>query len=636
MTVPFNNMHYGVPVVPIAQVVGDLNGDQLMDCVVVDEEGDAIVVYRTAGEGTFDPPEIIPAGDRPFDADLADIDNDGDLDVIVVNRVSETIQLFANDGDGDLSSIELLPVGQRPIACDVIDIDRDGYLDLIVIHLDGSDLWYLRGNGQGTFALETVVPTLWRPASLVVADFNGDTFQDVAYTAPDVARFAVHIADGPGSWGPHSTITRYPPSLLRATDINRDGLPDMAGRTGSSTLVFYMSNGDGSFTIEELDLSGNRIEAFVFADMNGDSFSDLVAARSRWPFASSMAILYGVDHGRFGNSIDWAIPYFPGQLTAADANGDHLIDLLLSRNDPFPISDPHIGFSVSLNTHGLSDASPPATAARLRFKGREDDGVADFVQVLDDDLLHLNAITVELWFKYEWSRGHLIRKHHSDDAPASYNVFLDGARIHWRIWPDIEIIAENDAVCWQEWTHVACVSNGNQSRIYLDGVLAATGAGSDIEYTDAPLIVGKNIGELYEHAFVGELSELRIWDHARTGSEIRETMLSQLNGTEPGLVAYWPFDEGTGQVLPDRANGIEAILGNATFPGVEWGDPTWILVDCIADLNADGLLDMDDLIDFQLAHVFGDETADLDGSGTIDLADVVAFVSAYLNGCLEP
>ncbi len=42
--------------------------------------------------------------------------------------------------------------------------------------------------------------------------------------------------------------------------------------------------------------------------------------------------------------------------------------------------------------------------------------------------------------------------------------------------------------------------------------------------------------------FDGEIDEVRIWNYARTQSEIQSTMNYTLNGNEPGLVAYWNFN----------------------------------------------------------------------------------------------
>ncbi|MBL7829196.1 MAG: T9SS type A sorting domain-containing protein [Saprospiraceae bacterium] len=43
----------------------------------------------------------------------------------------------------------------------------------------------------------------------------------------------------------------------------------------------------------------------------------------------------------------------------------------------------------------------------------------------------------------------------------------------------------------------------------------------------------------------GRVDELRIWDHAKSQTAIQNGMNCALRGTESGLVAYYPFDQGS-------------------------------------------------------------------------------------------
>jgi hypothetical protein len=49
----------------------------------------------------------------------------------------------------------------------------------------------------------------------------------------------------------------------------------------------------------------------------------------------------------------------------------------------------------------------------------------------------------------------------------------------------------------------------------------------------------------------GKLDELRVWSVFRTAQEIQANMKVMLRGNEPGLVAYYKFDEGMGTLLAD-------------------------------------------------------------------------------------
>jgi hypothetical protein len=52
------------------------------------------------------------------------------------------------------------------------------------------------------------------------------------------------------------------------------------------------------------------------------------------------------------------------------------------------------------------------------------------------------------------------------------------------------------------------------------------------------------------------MDDLRIWDHTRTAEQILDHMSQELSGIEPGLVAYYNFNEG----IPEGDNSGSAIL----------------------------------------------------------------------------
>ena len=66
---------------------------------------------------------------------------------------------------------------------------------------------------------------------------------------------------------------------------------------------------------------------------------------------------------------------------------------------------------------------------------------------------------------------------------------------------------------------------------------------------------GRSYGDSHDRSrmFDGELCEARIWSVARTQDELRATMYDVPDpANQPGLCAYWKFDEGTGTVIEDK------------------------------------------------------------------------------------
>jgi hypothetical protein len=67
--------------------------------------------------------------------------------------------------------------------------------------------------------------------------------------------------------------------------------------------------------------------------------------------------------------------------------------------------------------------------------------------------------------------------------------------------------------------------------------------------------------------FKGSIDELKVWDYARTGEEIRSSMHCQDDETAAGLVSYYRFDEGDdGMVVYDsgpRGNHGVIVVGES-------------------------------------------------------------------------
>jgi hypothetical protein len=78
----------------------------------------------------------------------------------------------------------------------------------------------------------------------------------------------------------------------------------------------------------------------------------------------------------------------------------------------------------------------------------------------------------------------------------------------------------------------------------------------------------------FPYFLTGQMDEVRIWDYARNATEIRSTMGVQLSGSEPGLAAYWNFNEAIdSQTVYDVTAAFnDGQLGSS--PGVDFDDPT--------------------------------------------------------------
>jgi gliding motility-associated-like protein len=118
------------------------------------------------------------------------------------------------------------------------------------------------------------------------------------------------------------------------------------------------------------------------------------------------------------------------------------------------------------------------------------------------------------------------------------------------------------------WYHVAATYDGNSIKLYVNGCLVADSAHTGTIVTnDFISAIGTRSGSPITDHFRGLIDEVRIWNVARTPSQIANNMNNLPNPTaEPNLLAYYKFD---GNYLN--------LQGNATFNGVPQGTPTFDL-----------------------------------------------------------
>ncbi|TNJ46008.1 FIVAR domain-containing protein [Tamlana fucoidanivorans] len=120
------------------------------------------------------------------------------------------------------------------------------------------------------------------------------------------------------------------------------------------------------------------------------------------------------------------------------------------------------------------------------------------------------------------------------------------------------------------WHHIAVVvpSDGaalTSVLLYVDGALETNTAASG----DAPINssstndfeIGRSAAQP-DRYWEGDITDVRVWNKARSESEIASSKDARLNGNEAGLIGYFKLDEGTGtSVIDSSTNGNTGTLG---------------------------------------------------------------------------
>lgn len=116
-----------------------------------------------------------------------------------------------------------------------------------------------------------------------------------------------------------------------------------------------------------------------------------------------------------------------------------------------------------------------------------------------------------------------------------------------------------------QWYHVAIVYNGNELVIYRDG---ARIAGKQVPAPKGGMIInGLQMVSSSSQYFRANcaMSQVRLWNYARSEAEIQNNMFFEVNPKNPNLIGLWPLDEGEGKTFRDATGQGRDMTAGATL-----------------------------------------------------------------------
>ncbi|WP_191968010.1 DUF1735 and LamG domain-containing protein [Rhizosphaericola mali] len=124
-------------------------------------------------------------------------------------------------------------------------------------------------------------------------------------------------------------------------------------------------------------------------------------------------------------------------------------------------------------------------------------------------------------------------------------------------------ISNSTSLNTNQWYHIAAVVSNRVATLYVDGVQVAQGtafAASTYSFIGRQFFIGKSYDTRY---FDGSISECRLWKEARTADQLK-TYEYRIDPLTPNLLAYWKFNEGTGNIAKDyTGHGFDATANSS-------------------------------------------------------------------------
>ncbi|WP_438031091.1 LamG-like jellyroll fold domain-containing protein [Sorangium sp. So ce233] len=204
------------------------------------------------------------------------------------------------------------------------------------------------------------------------------------------------------------------------------------------------------------------------------------------------------------------------------------------------------------------------------------DGVDDYIEVPPLGQKFAGGVTAEAWVYLDkpaeasslrgivgqdFSAGLVQFALHVEGADHQLRAgFYDGTTWH--------AILDDEGLPLDRWVHVAATYDGHRLAVYRDGVLIKRSDDMNRPLPDKDA-AGWRIGRRHDlgdaaNLWKGRIADVRLWSRARTQAEIAEGMAKRLTGGEPGLVGYWPLDQGTANDL-SRAKRHGTLAGQLAW-----------------------------------------------------------------------
>lgn len=230
------------------------------------------------------------------------------------------------------------------------------------------------------------------------------------------------------------------------------------------------------------------------------------------------------------------------------------------------------------------------------------DGTDDYVDAGTNTAIEpTTALSIASWVKRTGSLEDFSAIFSSRKDSSNQGGYLftgtSSNKIRFYIWKGSWAYAESDsAINLDQWYHVQGVWDGSTVKLYINGLLQqTTGSAASITY---PTTATNNhyVGWYNDTAsknWVGFLDDVKIYNYARTPSQILADYAARSNGASRGatlssssslsslsngLVGYWKMDEASwngtsGEVLDASGNENNGVrVGNATTAAGKFGN----------------------------------------------------------------
>ncbi len=287
----------------------DFNGDDLLDAVVTNNEGDNLNILTnnnsTPASASFtnttfrnngDP--VSPEANTSHNIECGDLNNDGKPDLVVTSQASGQpyLHIYQNNSTSTISFTRIARIAlptldggaQRLLKrVRIVDIDGDGKKDLVVGSFTVSDFFVYLNSSSGPVSFSTTpsqfsVNGAVNAGAIYPGDFDNDGRADLVIVPHRATGqlFVMRNQSTPGSVNfslVTSTGNQRDRNNVITGDFNNDGFIDIVATNETNDGIDVFENiGNFNFSSSTFSSSGASVWGLDAGDMNGDGLTDVI------------------------------------------------------------------------------------------------------------------------------------------------------------------------------------------------------------------------------------------------------------------------------------------------------------------------------------------------------------------------
>lgn len=329
------------PVNSLGVALGDLDGDNGLDAVVVGSFTNGVQIRFNSGNGEFFPgPDLSTTGFPLYeDVAIGDLDNDGDLDIVLADASIGMNRIWWNRLDENNEFVEgpLLNTENVAQAVSIADLDGDNFLDIAVATAGTNPIWWNQRDLTFT-ASSAIVPDNETDIALGDLDGDGDIDAFITHRITTNLPDRVWLNNGNRTFTLHDQMLGFSTSFAVAlSDLNGDRKLDafVAGGGGNSVWINQTDDSNGDTTGNGIFFdSGQLFDAVSSTDValgDIDNDGDLDAVVS---YETEVSVLWlnGEDGpiGTFSKSNQQFGIFSNDYAALGDVDNDGDLDILFS------------------------------------------------------------------------------------------------------------------------------------------------------------------------------------------------------------------------------------------------------------------------------------------------------------------